>query len=81
MNSSLDGNQDFHKTDLYEKAKEKEMEEEENKKKKKKKKKNNLIPAVTSITSALVPSGALTSLGRFIKKWPHGNLICLVGLF
>ena len=80
MNSSLDGNQDFYKTDLCKKAKEKE-EEEEKKKKKKKKKKKNLIPAVTSITSALVPSGALASLGRFKKKWPHGNLICLVGLF
>ena len=67
-------------TGSNEKAEEKEKEKDE-KKKKKKKKMKFIGPAVTSITSVLVPSGALASLGKSKKKWPHGILICVVGLF
>ena len=66
FDASLDGNQDLGNTDLHEKTKEKGEE------KKKKRKKKNFIPAVTSMTSFLVPSGALASLGRSKKKGPHG---------
>ena len=67
----MDGNQDFRETDSYEKAKETE---------KRKKKKNFIGPAVSSITSVLVSSGALANLGRYKKKWPSGILICHVEL-
>ncbi|RVX17124.1 putative leucine-rich repeat receptor-like protein kinase [Vitis vinifera] len=66
---------DFLTTGLNEKAEEKEKEKDE-KNKKKKKKKNFIGPAVTSITSVLVPSGALASLGKSKKKWPHANVKC-----
>ncbi|KAL6335715.1 hypothetical protein AAG906_039478 [Vitis piasezkii] len=62
---------DFLTTGSNAKAEEKEKEKDE--KKKKKKKKNFIGPAVTSITSVLVPSGALASLGKSKKKWPHAK--------
>ncbi|KAL6335728.1 hypothetical protein AAG906_039491 [Vitis piasezkii] len=71
VQESFDGNQDFLTTGSNEKAEEKEKEKDE--KKKKKKKMNFIHPAVTSITSVLVPSGALASLGKSKKKWPHAK--------
>ncbi|KAJ9692165.1 hypothetical protein PVL29_011304 [Vitis rotundifolia] len=73
VQESFNGNQDFLTTGSNEKAEEKEKEKHEKKKKKKKKKKNFIGPAVTSITSVLVPSGALASLGKSKKKWPHAK--------
>ena len=75
VQESFVGNQDFLTAGLNEKAEEKEKEKDE-KNKKKKKKKNFIGPAVTSITSVLVPSGALASLGKSKKKWPHANVKC-----
>ena len=63
----MDGNPDFHKTDSYEKAKEKEEE-----------KKNFVGPAGRSITSVLDPSGALNNLGRSKKKLPHGIFLSVL---
>ncbi|XP_034696177.1 uncharacterized protein LOC117922232 isoform X2 [Vitis riparia] len=71
VQESFNGNQDFLTTGSNAKAEEKEKEKDE--KKKKKKKKNFIGPAVTSITSVLVPSGALASLGKSKKKWPHAK--------